>query len=636
MKNKYKTRKNNKQRGSGTTTGIKIQKNDVNGVNIPYIKKCPEGFVMCDQDEVNAGLCVPIGQETLCSDPNYTFRYVPPDETDRNGIFPKNRLNKEENAKGPIQEPSKIVKVFDIKYDGDEPDSENPENPKFILQTDVMMNEETGRLKSYAPEYHPTSCAIQQKDTATVEMTYNNGESYQRRVTDDSIILNNLPFSIPSGFKIVTQNALGLYRGNYREPSEPGSANEATFDIMELRTAILRDFLKKNSPDFICFQESTRTWIDLLDKQNVPEMYPYIYPTEQEMINLVENGANATVSMFSKYPATKATTYMLQGNSSYYNALGIYEFENLVIINVYMQAGSEISPGQKYKWENYARCRRQQLMFIKQKIDAIRSSGVSKEKAIIVLGDFNFELNSIRYRGDKDKNIEDKVIEDKDSIPERDENEHLIYDPTYSDMKWAEHKFLVGEKGLNLNDSYKELHADDPDKKIREGYTEFTDANTFRFLGKLEKKILRYDGIFFNDNLVPLTSEVINDESIILDDSLQTKELFVSNGITDYEQNIRKYNEEYNNHMIFNPKGNESAKRNKEHFLAEYQTRKGKNLSIENGFELFVSDHFGVMSSFNFKDGIKGGKRKRKRKITKCITRRCKRHNKKRVSKRRH
>ena len=96
---------------------------------------------------------------------------------------------------------------------------------------------------------------------------------------------------------------------------------------MELRTALLRDFLGKASPDFICFQESTRTWIDLLDKERVPEMYPYIYPTESEMIEQERNGANATVSIMSKYPAKRATTYMLQGNSSYFNALGIYEFE---------------------------------------------------------------------------------------------------------------------------------------------------------------------------------------------------------------------------------------------------------------------------------------------------------------------
>jgi len=617
----YKTKKLRKQRGSGTTSGIKVIENDVNGVNIPYIKKCPEGFIMCDQDEVNAALCVPIGQETLCSDPNYEYKYVPQNKNDRNNIFPENRLYKAKDGKGPIQDPQRTVKAFDIEYDGSEPYSEDPENPRYRLEADKVINEEIGRLKSYAPEYHPTSCTVQQKSAATIESVYNNGGLYQRRITDEPIVLNNIPFLIPEVFKIVTQNALGLYRGDFRKPSVPGSANEATFDIMELRTAILRDFLKKISPDFICFQESTRTWIDLLDKQNIPEIYPYIYPTEQEMINIAENGSDATVSMFSKYPASKVTTYMLQGNSSYYNSLGIYEFENLVIVNVYMQAGSEISPGQKYNWENYARCRRQQLIFIKEKIKDIA-------KPIIVLGDFNFELNSIRYKGDKD--IE--PIEGKDSVlerVERDNNGHLIYDQMNSDMKWAEHKFLVGEKGLNLNDSYKELHADDNDKKIREGYTEFTDTNTFRYLGKLEKKVLRYDGIFFNDDLVPLQSEVINNESVILDDSPETKELFGSNGIIDYEANIRKYNEEYNNHMIFNPKGNVSSIEKRDKFLSEYRTKKGKNLSIDNGFELFVSDHFGVMTTFQFKRVQLAGRRKKR------ITRRRKNKNKKRKTKRR-
>jgi hypothetical protein len=81
-----------------------------------------------------------------------------------------------------------------------------------------------------------------------------------------------------------------------------------------------------------------------------------------------------------------------------------------------------------------------------------------------VLGDFNFELNSIRYQGEGT------------GAAARDANKHLIYDPTVSDMKWAEHKFLVGEKGLNLNDSYKELHIDDPNKAVSEGYTEYTDV----------------------------------------------------------------------------------------------------------------------------------------------------------------
>jgi exonuclease III len=593
----YKTRKN-KQKGRGVISGIK-SKTTIKGVEIPYIKVCPTGYSMCDQDEVNSGLCVQNGQESLCSDPNYNFKYIPFDKLDKNGLMPKNRLDRETNGFGPIQDPVKPVKVFNIEYDGEPVKSDNPENPIHLLEGDVIINEETGRLKSYVPEYHPTSCTIQQKESATIDVIYNDGDTYIRRISDSPKTLANLSVKIPSPFKVVTQNALGLYWGSYREKPAKDSAIEASFDIMELRTALLRDFLSKENPDFICFQESTRTWIDLLDKERVPEMYPYIYPTESEMIEQEHNGANATVSIMSKYPAKRATTYMLQGNSSYFNALGIYEFENLVIVNVYMQAGAEISPGQKYKWENYARCRRQQLMFIKQKIDAIRGS-----KAIVVLGDFNFELNSIRYQGEGAGSAA------------RDENKHLIYDPTASDMKWAEHKFLVGEKGLNLNDSYKELHIDDPDKAVSEGYTEYTDVNTFRFLGKLEEKMLRYDGIFFNNDLVPISSEVINNEAIILDDSPETVRVFEANGISHYRENIKKYNTEYNNFMIFNPRGNMHADAKKQNFLSKYRTKKGTPLSIEDGFELFVSDHFGVMTEFQFKDLTALGGSKRKRRIT--------------------
>jgi exonuclease III len=589
------------QRGRGITEGIKAMAN-IKGNNIPYIKKCPENYVMCDQDEVNSSLCVPRGQDTLCSDPNYEFRYIPPDPNDRNGIYPKNRLTKEENGFGPIQDPNKNVKMFDIEYDGDNNLDENdPNNPKYLLSEDVMINENTGREKSYVPEFHPTSCAIQQKTTATIDKIYNNGDQYQWKPSDNPITININP--VPKTFTILTQNALGLYRGKYKQASPPGSANEAVFDLMRLRTALLRNFLDERQPDFVCFQESTKTWIDLLVQQNVPQLYPYIYPTEEEMTSQETNGANATVTLMSKYPAKRATTYMLQGNSSYYNALGIYEFDNLVIINVYMQAGAEISPGQKYKWENYARCRRQQLMFIKQEIDKIRQQG---NKAIVVLGDFNFELNSIRYRGENN----DKA--------DRDERGHLIYDPASSDMKWAEHKFLVGDKGLNLNDAYKELYIDKigPNGEqvpldVREGYTEYTDVNTFRFLGKLEEKKLRYDGVFFNDELIPKKCEVVNNMPTILDDDAETIQLFEKNGINDYAENINKYNTEYANFMVFNPKGNMSALQKKNAFLDSYMTKKGKKLSIENGFELFVSDHFGVMAELEIKS-MTGGKRYKK------------------------
>ena len=600
--NTKKARKNRlrKQLGKGILNdGIK-SKTKINDVEYSYTKKCPSGFVMCDQDEVNYSLCVPSDNQALCSDPNYGFKYIPPDETDRNATKPINRLIYEKDGKGPIQDPEKPVKVFEIEYDGEYNGSDPEKNPANILQTRANMDEEIGRLKSYAPEYHPTSCAIQQKSAATVDIVYNNGDEYKRRLNSTPITINLT--KIPQKFKILTQNALGLYRGVFGQVSEIGSANEATYDLMRLRTALFRQFLKDVKPDFVCLQESTRTFVDLLDKQNMSELYPYLYPTEEEMIRMEGYGANATTSMLSRYPAKKATTYMLQGNSSYYNALGIYEFDNLVIFNVYMQAGSEISPGQKYKWENYSRCRRQQLMFIKQKIDEMRQSS-DIPKGIIVLGDFNFELNSIKYKGEDTGKAE------------RDEHNHLIYDPEMSDMTWAEHKFLVGPKGLNLNDSYKELHIDDPEKIIKEGLTENTSINTFRFLGKLEQKALRYDGIFFNDFLKPITSEVVNNTPVILDNDENVIGLFQDNGINDYIDNIRKYNTEYESHMIFNPKGDIDSQTKKNAFLSKYTTNKGKNLSVDNGFELFVSDHFGVMTDFEFKT-YTGGKRRMLKRMT--------------------
>jgi hypothetical protein len=86
------------------------------------------------------------------------------------------------------------------------------------------------------------------------------------------------------------------------------------------------------------------------------------------------------------------------------------------------------------------------------------------------------------------------------------------------------------------------------------------------------------------------------------------------NDIRDYQDNIRKYNTEYENYAIFNPKGNMEAIDKKNKFLSSYKTKKGNNLSIENGYELFVSDHFGVMTEFAFKGVNKGGRRRKSRK----------------------
>jgi hypothetical protein len=66
----------------------------------------------------------------------------------------------------------------------------------------------------------------------------------------------------------------------------------------------------------------------------------------------------------------------------------------------------------------------------------------------------------------------------------------------------------------------------------------------------------------------------------------------------------------------------------KQAFLSKYKTKKGEPLSIENGFELFVSDHFGVMTEFQFKGSSSGGKRKRR------ITQRRRKNNRKKFTRR--
>lgn len=552
---KYNTRKRKGQKGGGVTDGIKGSLK-IGDTEIKYIKKCNPGKLMCDKDEKNYALCV--NSEEDCKDVNYDYEYIPSNPKDPNGLI---------EVSGTERNPKNVEK-FIIEYD-EEGNSNMSELEgllsRRLLQDDVELQELTGRRKYYSPEFHPTSCYIQKKPS--ISATYRDvGEAA----------------TISQKFSIVTQNALGLYLGKEEDKldiSDPTDRkNKAILDIMDLRTAYFRKFLKESEyPDFLCFQEMTTHFFNFLytDKRDITNQYPYVYPTLQEFEQLLANGSDATVMLISKYPAIKATTYQLQGNSSYYNALGVYEFNNLIIFNCYLQAGSEISPGQKYTWENYSRCRRQQLMFIKKIIDESGSG-----KAVVVLGDFNSELNALGYEGNP-KNID----------------------------KWSELKFL-GD--LHLEDSFRNLHPAEP------GLTENTNINSLRFLGKLEEKALRYDGIFYNNVLTPIDSKVVTNEPLPLDDNIET--VLGEFNIRPYDKS--RINKEYEDAMVFIPPPNNiGAIKKKEKYIEEHP-------SLKSSYELFVSDHFGVMSEFQF-NSMSAGKRKRKR-----VTRRRRKSNRKRVTRR--
>jgi len=493
-----------------------------------YTKECEEPRKMCSKDDVNFALCVE--KDADCSNSEYDFHYNP-----------ETRM---------IERNTMSVARFIIR-----PNAELSESQKRKFKEDVLRQEEIGRLKSYVPEFAPTSCFVQKKQPITREY---------------EIVRE----ALPEIFSIVTQNALGLYFGQHEEEldltDEKDRKNKAVLSIMRLRTAYFRKFLMETAyPDFLCFQEMTPEFFRFLyqDSEVMKREYPYFYPNEEDFANLTSQGANATVMLISKHPALKQTTYMLQGNSNYYNALGVYEFKQLVIFNVYLQAGSPFSPGLKYNWENASRCRRQQLMFIKSLIDSYGT-----EKAIVVLGDFNFELNSIHYDGTPD---------DTDN--------------------WSELVFL---KALGLSDSFKSLHPEDP------GFTENTDVNTLRYLGKLEEKKLRYDGIFCNSKLTAQRSVVVNNRPLKLsEEKLKREENFPELDLPGMPFDADRINDAYELALVFKP-GNDQESIQK---LVDYKEKKGLN----DGYELFISDHFGVLTTFKFVTEPEGGSSRRKKIITK-------------------
>jgi endonuclease/exonuclease/phosphatase family metal-dependent hydrolase len=70
----------------------------------------------------------------------------------------------------------------------------------------------------------------------------------------------------------------------------------------------------------------------------------------------------------------------------------VVEYSNLVIFNLYNQAGSRSSPGQELKWIHYSRCRYDILETI---YDMIKDSYA--EKNSIICGDFNLTCKHLIY-----------------------------------------------------------------------------------------------------------------------------------------------------------------------------------------------------------------------------------------------
>ena len=257
---------------------------------------------------------------------------------------------------------------------------------------------------------------------------------------------------IPESFNLLSYNIWGL------------STKEKLRKLFKLRKDLLMKTLKEVDADIMCFQE--------MSHESYQEMEEYIksfkfasevpYPA-----NKVDRNHNVEVYFLSKYKPKRVAIYGLPGVLNYANSMGVIEFPNLIIFNLYIQAGSKSSLGQEKTWIHYSRCRYDLLNNVYDMIKRKYS-----RNSVIICGDFNFHLDG--HKSD-----------------------------------WPEMEMIHKLKEIGFVDTYRSLNKKDP------GLSENTDENLMRFNQKLVEKKYRYDGILFKPSIEswkPNTSELIGKE----------------------------------------------------------------------------------------------------------------------------
>ena len=266
----------------------------------------------------------------------------------------------------------------------------------------------------------------------------------------------NINFEIPMILSIMTYNIWGMF-----------SKNEFERNLLKKRLCMIANIVIQNNPDIICFQEmSIYSFIFL--KYKLSHLYKYQYEKNYEMSWNINRHRKVETIIFSKFPVMNYQVYSLEGNLNYSNSFIRAEFNDIVLYNVYLQAGSKYSPGQELFWFHYTRCRIDQLKKIKELID-------KETKPVICCGDFNFHLD-----GGKD---------------------------------WLEYKEIQNY----FKDSFREISN-------AEGFTENTEINTMRWNVKFQEKKVRYDGILYKENsLKPFYSKLVGKNYYALDEKSSKK-----------------------------------------------------------------------------------------------------------------
>jgi len=242
---------------------------------------------------------------------------------------------------------------------------------------------------------------------------------------------------VPDTFSCLTYNIWGLAK------------KETLKHLFKLRQPLLERTIRETGADLLCLQEMSKFSYEQL-KASDPSLFDE-YPFASEDPYPSGGARNRAVDTYllSKYKPSRVTNYGLTGVLGYENALLVVEFPNLVVFNLYNQAGSRHSVGQEHKWIHYSRCRYDILETI---YDMIKRRYANRNT--IICGDFNFDLD-----GNKEE--------------------------------WPEVEMLDRYKARGFQDTYRLANPEDP------GLTEDTDLNPMRWNQKLVEKHYRFDAIFY-------------------------------------------------------------------------------------------------------------------------------------------
>lgn len=241
-----------------------------------------------------------------------------------------------------------------------------------------------------------------------------------------------------SNFKIVSQNLLGLKNPEF---------------FVNKRIPYIIKNLKLLNADIYFLQEVSKKIFDSLKKN----IYFKNFYFSIDNIDITDNQLQTII--ISRIKPYEFKNFYIGGLSNYFNSFSIIRFSNLILVNLYVQAGNYDSPYLDNHWKTFQKCRIYNLKFIKK---YIFKKYYHKCKNIIFTGDFNFDIN--------ENSMEKKVLSSE-----------------FFKLKQNNYQNLL---------------------------TEDTTKNFFRFNLKQKEKMKQYDGFFLTGNIISYKPQLINTKPI--------------------------------------------------------------------------------------------------------------------------